>query len=187
MITVNDIKNGLTIKYNNILYLVMDFQHVKPGKGSAFVRTRLRNLETGAIQDITFSNTSEKIEKAHIDKKEMQYLYSENETYYFMDMKTYDQIEVQKIAVATNLKYLIENMIVTIISYEGRILDINVAEKITLEVIEAEPGLKGDTKGGGDKMAKVQTGYDLRVPLFIEPGDKIIINTSTGAYVSREK
>ena len=187
MITVNDIKNGLTIKYNNTLYLVLEFQHVKPGKGSAFVRTKMRNLETGAIQDITFSNTSEKIEKAHIDKKDMQFLYNDGDTYYFMDMETYDQIEVNKKILEHNLKYLIENMNVQIISNEGRILDIVVPEKVTLEVIEAEPAIKGDTKSGGDKNAKVQTGYELRVPLFIEPGERIVINTSTGQYVSREK
>lgn len=187
MITVNEIKNGLTIKYNNTLYLVMEFQHVKPGKGSAFVRTKLRNLETGAIQDITFSNTSEKIEKAHIDKKDMQYLYNEGETYYFMDMETYDQMEINKKQIEHNLKFLKENMNVQVVLNEGRILDVVLPEKIVLEVIEAEPGIKGDTKSGGDKLAKVETGYELRVPLFIEPGERIVINTSTGDYVSREK
>jgi len=187
MITVNDIKNGLTIKYNGSLYLVLDFQHVKPGKGSAFVRTKMRNLDTGAIQDITFSNTSEKIEKAHIEKKDMQYLYSEGDTFYFMDLDTYDQIEVARKTVADQLKYMVENATVQIVSNEGRIIAINVAEKLSLEVIEAEPGIKGDSKSGGDKMAKVETGYELRVPLFIEAGERIIINTTTGQYVSREK
>jgi elongation factor P len=187
MITVNDIKNGLTIKYNGSLYLVLEFQHVKPGKGSAFVRTKMRNLDTGAIQDITFSNTSEKIEKAHIDKKDMQYLYSEGDTFYFMDLDTYDQIEVGRKTVADQLKYMVENATVQIVSNEGRIIAINVAEKLSLEVIEAEPGIKGDSKSGGDKMAKVETGYELRVPLFIEAGERIIINTTTGQYVSREK
>lgn len=187
MITVNDIKNGLTIKYNNTLYMVMEFQHVKPGKGSAFVRTKMRNLETGAIQDITFSNTSEKIEKAHIDKKDMQYLYNEGETYYFMDMETYDQMEINKKIIEHNLKFLKENMNVQVVLNEGRILDVVLPEKIVLEVVEAEPGLKGDTKSGGDKLSKVETGYELRVPLFIEPGERIVINTSTGDYVSREK
>jgi elongation factor P len=187
MITVNDIKNGLTIKYNGSLYLVLEFQHVKPGKGSAFVRTKMRNLDTGAIQDITFSNTSEKIEKAHIEKKDMQYLYSEGDTFYFMDLDTYDQIEVARKTVADQLKYMVENATVQIVSNEGRIIAINVAEKLSLEVIEAEPGIKGDSKSGGDKMAKVETGYELRVPLFIEAGERIIINTTTGQYVSREK
>ena len=129
MITVNDIKNGLTIKYNGHLYLVLDFQHVKPGKGPAFMRTKLRNLDTGAIQDITFSNTAEKIEKAHIDKKDMQYLYSEGDTFYFMDLETYDQIEVDRKVVADQLKFMVENSVVSIVSNEGRILAINLAEK----------------------------------------------------------
>lgn len=185
--TVNDIKNGMTIKYNNSIYAVMEFQHVKPGKGSAFVRTKLRNLMTGAIQDITFSNTSEKIEKAHIDKRDMQFLYSEGETYYFMDMETYDQLEVQKDVIGNQLRFLIENTELTLVMYEGKIIGINLPEKMAFEVIEAEPAIKGDTRGGGDKMAKIETGYDLRVPLFVAAGDRIILNTATGEYVSREK
>lgn len=187
MITVNDIKNGLTIKYNNTLYLVLEFQHVKPGKGGAFVRTKMRNLETGAIQDITFSNTSEKIEKAHIDKKEMQYLYNEGETYYFMDMETFDQMEINKSILQHTLKFLVENMNVQVVLNEGRILDVVLPEKLSFEVIEAEPAIKGDTKSGGDKLAKIETGYELRVPLFIEAGERIVINTTTGDYASREK
>ncbi|MGL5020421.1 MAG: elongation factor P [Mycoplasmatales bacterium] len=187
MITVNDIKNGLTIKYNGTLYLVLEFQHVKPGKGSAFVRTKLRNLDNGSIQDITFSNTAEKIEKAHIDKKDMQYLYAEGDTFYFMDLETYDQIEVGRKSVDHQLKYLVENDTVQIVSNEGRIIDINVKEKIAFEVIEAEPGIKGDSKSGGDKIVKISTGYELRAPLFVEVGDKIVINTASGQYVSREK
>ncbi len=185
--TVNDLKNGLTIKYNNTVYQVMEFQHVKPGKGSAFVRTKLRNLFTGAIQDITFSNTSEKIEKAHIDKKSMQFLYSEGETYYFMDMETYDQLEVNKDVIGDQLRFLIENTELTLVMYEGTIIGINLPEKMAFEVIEAEPAIKGDTRSGGDKMAKIETGYDLRVPIFIEAGERIILNTATGEYVSREK
>ncbi len=185
--TVNDLKNGLTIKYNNTIYQVMEFQHVKPGKGSAFVRTKLRNLFTGAIQDITFSNTSEKIEKAHIDKKAMQFLYSEGETYYFMDMETYDQLEVNKDVIGDQLRFLIENTELTLVMYEGTIIGINLPEKMSFEVIEAEPAIKGDTRSGGDKMAKIETGYDLRVPIFIEAGERIILNTATGEYVSREK
>ncbi len=185
--TVNDLKNGLTIKYNNSIYQVMEFQHVKPGKGSAFVRTKLRNLMTGAIQDITFSNTSEKIERAHIDKKSMQYLYSEGETYYFMDMETFEQLEVQKSVIGNQLRYLVENTELTLVMYEGAIIGINLPEKMSFEVIEAEPAIKGDTRSGGDKVAKIETGFDLRVPIFIEAGERIIVNTTTGDYVSREK
>ncbi len=185
--TVNDLKNGLTIKYNNNIYQVMEFQHVKPGKGSAFVRTKLRNLMTGAIQDITFSNTSEKIERAQIDKKAMQYLYSEGETYYFMDMETFEQLEVQKSVIGNQLRFLVENTELTLVMYEGAIIGINLPEKMSFEVIEAEPAIKGDTRSGGDKVAKIETGFDLRVPIFIEAGERIIVNTTTGDYVSREK
>lgn len=187
MITVNDLKNGLTFKYNGNLYLVLDFQHVKPGKGSAFVRTKLKNLTTGATQDITFSNTSEKIEKAHIDKRDMQFLYSEGDTYFFMDLETYDQLEVDKKIIGENLKYLVENNTITLVMHEGAIIDILLPEKLAFEVIEAEPAIKGNTVSGGDKMAKIETGYELRVPIFIEPGERIIVNTVNGNYVSREK
>ncbi len=185
--TVNDLKNGLTIKYNNNIYQVMEFQHVKPGKGSAFVRTKLRNLMTGAIQDITFSNTSEKIERAHIEKKSMQYLYSEGETYYFMDMETFEQLEVQKKVIGDQLRFLVENTELTLVMYEGAIIGINLPEKMSFEVIAAEPAIKGDTRSGGDKVATIETGFDLRVPLFIEAGERIIVNTVSGDYVSREK
>lgn len=187
MITVNEIKNGMTIKYNGHLYLVLDFQHVKPGKGSAFLRTKLRNLDTGSIQDITFSNTAEKIEKVFIEKKDMQYLYSMEDTFYFMDMDTYDQIEVTRKAVGDCTKWLVENMMAQIISHEGRILAINVAEKVALKVAHTEPGVKGNTISGGDKVAVLETGAEVRVPLFIEIDERIIVNTTTGDYVSREK
>lgn len=187
MITVNDLKNGLTFKYNGNIYMVLEFQHVKPGKGSAFVRTKLKNLTTGSTQDITFSNTSEKIEKAHIEKKEMQFLYSEGETYYMMDMETYDQLEVEKKAIADVLNFLTENMMVTLVMHEGSIMDVQIPEKLTFEVIEAEPSIKGNTVSGGDKMAKISTGFDIRVPLFVEVGDNIVVNTVRGEYVSREK
>lgn len=187
MITVNDLKNGLTFKYNGNIYLVLEFQHVKPGKGSAFVRTKLKNLTTGSTQDITFSNTSEKIEKAHIDKKDMQFLYSEGETYYFMDLETYDQLEVNKKVIGDTLKFLVENMTITLVMHEGSIMDVLVPEKLAFKVIEAEPAVKGNTVSGGDKMATIETGFEVRVPLFIEPGERIIINTVSGSYVSREK
>ena len=187
MISAGDFRNGVTIEFEGNIYQIIEFQHVKPGKGSAFVRTKMRNLETGAIQDITFSNTSEKIEKAHIDKKEMQYLYNEGETYYFMDMETFDQMEINKSILQHTLKFLVENMNVQVVLNEGRILDVVLPEKLSFEVIEAEPAIKGDTKSGGDKLAKIETGYELRVPLFIEAGERIVINTTTGDYVSREK
>lgn len=187
MITVNDLKNGLTFKYKGSIYLVLDFQHVKPGKGSAFVRTKLKNLSTGSTQDITFSNTAEKIEKAIIEKFTMQYLYLDGETYNFMDLKTYNQIGIEKAKLKDSLKYLVENMTVTVVMHEGDIMDIILPEKMDYEIIEAEPGLKGDSKSGGDKIAKIETGHEIRVPLFINVGERVIVNTVLGTYVSRLK
>lgn len=184
MISVNDLKNGLTIKYNNSLYQVIEFQHVKPGKGSAFVRTKLRNLNTRSIQDITF-NAGEKVEKAQVDKKAMQYLYSEGESYYFMNMENYEQLEISKRQLEESLKFLKENSMVNIVMNDNNIIGINLAEKIELKVIECEPALKGDTKSGGDKLATLETGFDIRVPLFVEVEDTIVVNTATGQYVSR--
>lgn len=184
MIGVNDLKNGLTIKYNNNLYQVMEFQHVKPGKGPAFVRTKLRNLDTKSIQDITF-NSNEKVEKALVEKKQMQYLYNEGNGYIFMDMETYEQLSVEKEYIEDQLKFLIENTVLQIIMHEGKIIGINLPEKMELEIIECEPGIKGDTKSGGDKTATLETGFVIRVPLFVEVGNKVVINTEKGTYVSR--
>ncbi len=184
MVSVNDFKTGLTIKYNGYLYQVLEFQHVKPGKGSAFVRTKLRNLDTNSIQDITF-NAGEKVQKAQIDKKSMQYLYKEGSTYYFMDMETYEQLEIPEDVIGDAKKFLVENQVITIIMNEGRIIGINLPEKIEIKVVDCEPAIKGDTKSGGDKNATLETGVDIRVPLFVENDDVIVVNTSTGTYVSR--
>ncbi len=184
MISVNDFKTGLTIKYNGNLYQVMEFQHVKPGKGSAFVRSKLRNLKTMSIQDITF-NAGEKVQKAQIDKKNMQFLYLEGSTYNFMDTTTYEQLGVDAEVIGDAKKYLVENLIITLVMNEGEIIGVNLPEKMEIEVTDCEPAIKGDTKSGGDKNATLETGVDIRVPLFIEPGEKIIINTTTGQYVSR--
>lgn len=184
MISVNDFKTGITIKYNNNLYQVIEFQHVKPGKGSAFVRSKLRNLETQAIQDITF-NAGEKVEKAQVDKKSMQFLYAEGNVYNFMDMETYEQMEVSEKVIGDNKNFLVENLLITIVMNEGKIIGINLPEKMEIEVIDCEPALKGDTKSGGDKNATLQTGVVIRVPLFIEIGNKIIVNTTNKQYVSR--
>jgi len=186
MISVNDFKTGVTIKYKGTLYQVLEFQHVKPGKGSAFVRSKLRNLDSDSVQEITF-NAGEKVEKAHIDKAKMQFLYADGEVYYFMDTKTYDQIEINKSVLKDKLKFLVENMEVVIVSNEGRIIEVQLPEKQAYDVIQADPGVKGDTRSAGDKLAKISTGADIRVPLFIEEGERIIVNTTSGEYVSREK
>lgn len=184
MISVNDLKTGLTIKYKGTLYQVIEFQHVKPGKGPAFVRTKLRNLDTGSIQDITF-NSNEKVEKAQVDKKDMQYLYSEGNLYFFMDLETYEQIGIDKKLLESQLKFLIENTVVQIVMNDERIIGINLPEKMEFEIVDCEPGIRGDTKSGGDKTATLATGFVIRVPLFIEQGENVIVNTTTGTYVSR--
>lgn len=185
MIGVNDFKTGMTITYEGNLYQVMDYQHVKPGKGAAFVKTKLKNLRTGAIIEITF-NSSVKVEKAMVSKKNMQFLYADGDTYHFMDMNTYDQIELNKAQIADEIKYLKENLMVDIVFYEGEMLGINLPEKIDYVVTKTEPAVKGNTSNNAQKDAEIETGLQLRVPLFIEQGEEIIVSTKDGKYVSRK-
>ena len=185
MIGVNDFKTGMTITYEGNLYQVMDYQHVKPGKGAAFVKTKLKNLRTGAIIEITF-NSSVKVEKAMVSKKNMQFLYADGDTYHFMDMNTYDQIELNKAQIADEVKYLKENLMVDIVFYEGEMLGINLPEKIDYVVTKTEPAVKGNTSNNAQKDAEIETGLQLRVPLFIQQGEEIIVSTKDGKYVSRK-
>lgn len=184
MISVNDFKTGLTVKVDNGIWKVMDFQHVKPGKGAAFVRSKLRNLRTGAIQEKTF-RAGEKVEKAQIDNHRMQYLYANGDSHVFMDNETYDQLELPGDTLENELKFIKENMEVQIQTYEGETIGIEMPNTVTLTVTETEPGIKGDTATGATKQATVETGYTLNVPLFINEGDQLVINTSDGSYVSR--
>ncbi|QFF99414.1 elongation factor P [Psychrobacillus glaciei] len=184
MISVNDFKTGLTIVVDGVLYRVLDFQHVKPGKGAAFVRSKLRNLRNGSVNEKTF-RAGEKVEKAQIDNKKMQYLYASGDQHVFMDTESYEQIELGEKQIEHELKFLRENMEIHIIQYQGEILGIELPKTVTLEVTETEPGIKGDTSGGGSKTATVETGLVVTVPLFINVGDKLIINTDEGSYVSR--
>ncbi|MCD8835452.1 elongation factor P [Mammaliicoccus sciuri] len=184
MISVNDFKTGLTIKVDNGIWKVMDFQHVKPGKGAAFVRSKLRNLRTGAIQEKTF-RAGEKVEKAQIDNRRMQYLYANGDSHVFMDNETYDQLELPGDKLEYELKFIKENMEVQIQSYEGETIGIELPNTVTLQVTETEPGIKGDTATGATKQATVETGYSLNVPLFVNEGDSLVINTTDGSYVSR--
>lgn len=184
MISVNDFKTGLTIKVDNGIWKVMDFQHVKPGKGAAFVRSKLRNLRTGAIQEKTF-RAGEKVEKAQIDNRRMQYLYANGDSHVFMDNETYDQLELPGDKLEYELKFIKENMEVQIQSYEGETIGIELPNTVTLQVTETEPGIKGDTATGASKQATVETGYSLNVPLFVNEGDLLVINTTDGSYVSR--
>jgi elongation factor P len=184
MISVNEFKTGLTIEVDGGIWRVIDFQHVKPGKGAAFVRSKLRNLRTGAIQEKTF-RAGEKVEKAQIDNRRMQYLYASGDQHVFMDNESYEQIELPASRIDYELKFLKENMEVFIIMYQGEILGIDLPNTVELEVTETEPGIKGDTASGGTKPATLETGLVVQVPFFVNQGDRLIINTTDGSYVSR--
>ena len=184
MINVNDIKNGVTIMIEGQIYQVVEFLHVKPGKGSAFMKTKLRNLRTGGIVEKTF-NTNVKFEKANINKQNVQYLYNTGDTYFFMNMDNYEQLELSADQIGDNKNYLIENMSVYVILYEGELLGIDLPDKVELEVIETEPAVKGNTATNATKDAKLETGLVVRVPLFIEQGEKILVTTADGKYSSR--
>lgn len=184
MITTNQLRNGITIEYEGVLYTVLEFQHVKPGKGQAFVRTKLRNVKTGAVIDKTF-RAGEKIEQARVERREMQYLYKDGKDFYFMDNESFDQFSLNEEFVGEAAKYIVENMNVYIDIYEGKPLSVEAPTFVELAVTHTEPGLKGDTATAGTKPATVETGFTLQVPLFIEKGDKIKIDTRTGEYITR--
>lgn len=184
MISVNDFRTGLTIEFEGNIWQVMEFQHVKPGKGAAFVRSKLRNLRNGNIQEKTF-RAGEKVSRAHIEHKTMQYLYASGDSHAFMDTETYEQIELETSQIEYELKFIKENMEVSLITFQGEILGIDLPNNVELEVVETEPGVKGDTVSGGSKPATMETGLVVQVPLFINQGEKLIINTSDGKYVSR--
>lgn len=184
MISVNDFKTGLTIEVDGGIWRVVDFQHVKPGKGAAFVRSKLKNLRTGAVQEKTF-RTGEKVAKAQIDNKKMQYLYDDGDNYVFMDMQNYEQIELPKQQVAEEMFYVLENTELTVIMYGNEVLGVDLPNTVTLEVAETEPNIKGDTSSGGSKPAIMETGLTVNVPFFVNQGDKLIVNTQDGSYVSR--
>ncbi|MBY7143396.1 elongation factor P [Virgibacillus sp. NKC19-3] len=184
MISVNDFKTGLTIEVDNDIWQVMEFQHVKPGKGAAFVRSKLRNLRSGNIQEKTFRG-GEKVSKAHIENRKMQYLYASGESHAFMDTDTYEQVELQTSDIKDELKFMKENMEVQVITYEGEILGIELPKNVELEVTETEPGIKGDTASGGSKPATLETGHIVQVPFFVNQGEVLVISTTDGKYVSR--
>lgn len=184
MISVNEFKNGLTIEVDGELWRVVEFQHVKPGKGSAFVRSKLKNLRTGAVQEKTF-RAGEKVNQAQIDRKKMQYLYADGDNYVFMDTNTYEQLELPGSQIKEELKYMKENMVVSIIMFGTETLGVELPNTVDLEVKETEPGIKGDTSSGGSKPATMETGLVVQVPFFVSEGDVLTINTSDGTYISR--
>lgn len=186
MITAGDFRKGVTFEINGEPHVVLDFQHVKPGKGAAFVRTKYKNILTGAIREDAF-NPSDKFPKAHIDTKTMQYLYNDGELYYFMDGETFEQVPISKDDVEDAMKYLRENDEATIKFYKGSPFQVEPPNFVDLEVIETEPGVRGDTATNVTKAATVETGAVIQVPVFIEAGEKIQIDTRTGDYLGRSK
>ncbi len=184
MFNINDIKNGMTIKYEGVIYQVVDFQHVKPGKGSAFVKTKLKNLKAGTTQEITF-NAGIKMEKADVRKNQLSYLYAAGDNYVFMDLNTYDQIEIPSALIQDEIKFLKEGMEVESLIIEGEVIGISLPEKVSYKVISAPDAVKGNTTSSAQKDVTIETGYTLKAPLFISEGEEIVITTRDGKYFSR--
>ena len=184
MIAAGDFKNGVTVEIDGNIYQILEFQHVKPGKGAAFVRTKLRNIINGGVVEKTF-RPSEKFPKAHIDRKDMQYLYQDGDLYNFMDVETYDQIALNEDVVGDALKFVKENENVKICSHKGNVFLVEPPLFVELAITETEAGFKGDTAQGATKPATVETGAVVMVPLFVEQGDVLKIDTRTGEYLSR--
>lgn len=184
MATTNDLKNGMTLKLDGALWNVVGFQHVKPGKGSAFVRTKLRHVLTGKVVDKTF-NSGAKVDVATLDRRSTQFLYREGDEFVFMDAETFDQIMVPAETVGDAANYMLENAAATVALHEGRPLYIELPASVELEVSETAPGVQGDRSTGGTKAATVETGAEIQVPLFITTGEKVKVDTRTGEYLGR--
>ncbi len=184
MISAGDFRKGMTIEIDGGVWVIVDFQHVKPGKGAAFVRTKIKNVVTGSVLEKSY-NPSDKFPKAHVERKEMQYLYSDGELYHFMDTETYEQLPLNHEKVEDALNYMKENMNVTIKFFKGEAFSVEPPNFVELEVTETDPGFKGDTATAGNKPAIVETGAKIMVPLFIDTGDVIRVDTRTGEYMER--
>ncbi len=184
MISSNDFRPGVTIEIDGMVWQVVEFQHVKPGKGAAFVRAKLKNLQTGSVVERTF-NAGEKVPNAQVERKPMQYLYGEEGSYYFMDNETFDQIMLTKEQLGNALNFIKEEMEITVLFFNGTVIGVDIPNSVELRVVETEPGIRGDTATGGVKPAKMETGYVVKVPLFINEGDVLRIDTRTGAYLER--
>ncbi len=184
MISTSEFKTGITIELEGEIYSILEFQHVKPGKGAAFVRTKLKNLRSGAIVDKTF-RAGEKMPRAHLERKEMEYLYRDDDSYYLMDAETYEQIAVSAEQIGESIKYLKENDRLNIVVHGDEIVGVDLPPNVVLKVVETEPGVKGDTASGASKPATTETGLVVQVPLFVNSGDSIRIDTRTGSYLER--
>ena len=184
MISTNEFKTGITIEMNGEIYSVLEFQHVKPGKGAAFVRSKLKNLRSGSTVDHTF-RAGEKVARAHLERKEMEYLYRDDDTFYMMDSETYEQLPLQAETLGEGSKYLKENDRLVIVMLGDEVVGVDVPITVVLEVADTEPGIKGDTTSGATKPATMETGLVVQVPLFVNSGDKIKIDTRNGSYLER--
>ena len=184
MASTNDLKNGMVLKIDNGLWTVVEFQHVKPGKGPAFVRTKLKNVMSGKIVDKTF-NAGVKAETANVDRSDMQYLYKDGDDYVFMDTKTYDQINIPATAVGDAANFLLENQEAIVAQNDGTVLYVELPASVVLEITHTEPGLQGDRSTGGTKPATLETGAEIQVPLFLEQGTKVKVDTRDGSYLGR--
>lgn len=184
MISTNDFKTGVSVEIDGDAFVVVDFQHVKPGKGAAFVRAKLKNMRTGSVTERTF-NAGEKLSKAHLERREMEYLYYDGTYYVLMDTENYEQSLLTEAQIADSKNFLKENMRISILTFKNEIIGVDIPGQVELEVVETEPGIKGDTASGGNKPATLETGAVVRVPFFINVGDKIRVNTKTGDYIER--
>ncbi len=182
--TTNDLKNGMVLRIEGQLWSIVEFQHVKPGKGPAFVRTKMKNVLTGKTVDRTL-NAGVKVETATVDRRDMQYLYNDGTDYIFMDLSDYEQIPVSPETIGDGANFLLENQEVVVASNDGRVLFIELPASVVLEITYTEPGLQGDRSNAGTKPATVETGHEIQVPLFINQGDRVKVDTRTGAYLSR--
>ncbi len=183
-ITAGDFRNGVTFEYDGKVMQVVEFQHVKPGKGAAFVRTKMKNVITGSVTETSFNPTA-KFETAYIEKKEMEYLYNDGELYYFMDPESYEQVPINASNLPDNFKFVKENMVCRILSYKGNVFNVEPPTFVELEITATDPGFAGNTATNTLKPATLETGAEIKVPLFLNPGEKIKIDTRTGEYLSR--
>lgn len=184
MVSSNDFQNGMSIEVDGEVFTIVEFQHVKPGKGQAFVRTKLKNLRTGNVISRNF-RADEDVKEAYLDRREVEYLYNDGDNYYFMDTQNYEQISLSKQEVESARPYLKENMVIVVLFYQSKPISVEPPIFVELEVVETEPGVKGDTASGGTKPARLETGLTLQVPLFVEKGDIVKVDTRDGKYVSR--
>ncbi len=184
MISAGDFRNGLCFEMDNQVYQVVEFQHVKPGKGAAFVRTKYKNVKTGSVVERSF-NPNEKFEEAHLDRRDMQYLYNDGELYYFMDQESYDQMPIHGEQLGDGIKFLKEEMICKVLSYKGEVFSVELPITVELVITECEPGVRGDTTNNATKYATLETGAVVKVPLFVNQGETIRVDTRTGEYLER--